>query len=177
MKHELNIWVVGGDLRQAKLAQLLAEDGHTVHTYALGHPQEPVSGLTAEAALRQADRADCVILPLTVTSGNGLLNAPLSLTEHPLAPILDQFSPRQFLCGGRVDRETEELARERGLTIHDYFAREELAVANAVPTAEGAVQLAMEHLPITIHGSRVLVIGFGRVGRLTAQRFRAWGQR
>ena len=26
----------------------------------------------------------------------------------------------------------------------DYFAREELAVANAVPTAEGAVQLAME---------------------------------
>ena len=33
MKHELNIWVVGGDLRQAKLAQLLAEDGHTVHTY------------------------------------------------------------------------------------------------------------------------------------------------
>ena len=30
MKHELNIWVVGGDLRQEKLAQLLAEDGHTM---------------------------------------------------------------------------------------------------------------------------------------------------
>lgn len=173
MKHELNIWVVGGDLRQAKLAQLLAEDGHTVHTYALSHPQQAVSGLTAEATLRQAGKADCVILPLTVTAGNGLLNAPLSLTEHPLAPILDQFSPRQFLCGGRVDRETEELARKRGLAIHDYFAREELAVANAVPTAEGAVQLAMEHLPITIHGSRVLIIGYGRVGRLTAQRFQA----
>jgi len=177
MKHELNIWVVGGDLRQAKLAQLLAEDGHTVHTYALSHPQQAVSGLTAEATLRQAGKADCVILPLTVTAGNGLLNAPLSLTEHPLAPILDQFSPRQFLCGGRVDRETEELARKRGLAIHDYFAREELAVANAVPTAEGAVQLAMEHLPITIHGSRVLIIGYGRVGRLTAQRFQALGAR
>ena len=25
MKHELNIWVVGGDLRQAKLAQLLED--------------------------------------------------------------------------------------------------------------------------------------------------------
>ena len=33
----------------------------------------------------------------------------------------------------------------------------------------------MEHLPITIHGARVLVIGFGRVGRLTAQRFAALG--
>ena len=175
MKHELNIWVVGGDLRQAKLAQLLAEDGHTVHTYALGEPQEHTQGLTAEPTLRQAVLADCVILPLTISDGNGLLNAPLSLSEHPLSPILDCLSPGQFLCGGRVDPAVRTLAEERGLIIHDYFAREELAVANAVPTAEGAVQLAMEHLPITIHGAKVLVIGFGRVGRLTAQRFQALG--
>ena len=38
MRHELNLWVAGGDLRQAKLAELLAADGHTVHTWALeGH--------------------------------------------------------------------------------------------------------------------------------------------
>lgn len=175
MKQELNIWVVGGDLRQAKLAQLLAEDGHTVHTYALGELQEPIPGLTAEVTMRRAEKADCVILPLTVTTGNGLLNAPLSLLEHPLAPILDQLAPHQFLCGGRVDQAVYGMAKERGLVIYDYFAREELAVANAVPTAEGALQLAMEHLPITIHGSKVLVIGFGRVGRLTAQRFQALG--
>ena len=30
-----NIWVVGGDPRQAALAALLADDGHSVHTYAL----------------------------------------------------------------------------------------------------------------------------------------------
>ena len=177
MKHELNIWVVGGDLRQAKLAQLLAEDGHTVHTYALGEPREDVPGLAAESTLRQAALADCVILPLTISDGNGLLNAPLSLSEHPLVPILNQLSPKQFICGGRVDEQVRGLARKRGLIIHDFFAREELAVANAVPTAEGAVQLAMEHLPITIHGAKALIIGFGRVGRLTAQRFQALGAR
>jgi dipicolinate synthase subunit A len=59
--------------------------------------------------------------------------------------------------------------------VLDYFAREELAIANAVPTAEGAVQLAMEHLPITIHGARILVLGFGRLGRQTAQTFAALG--
>ena len=56
MKHELNIWVVGGDLRQAKLAQLLAEDGHTVHTYALGESQEPVPGLTAVITLHRIEK-------------------------------------------------------------------------------------------------------------------------
>ena len=80
-----------------------------------------------------------------------------------------------MLCGGRVDPVTAALAAERGLTIRDYFAREELAVANAVPTAEGAVQIAMEQLPITIHGARVLVVGFGRVGRALAQRLAALG--
>ena len=175
MKHELNFWVVGGDMRQAKLAQLLAEDGHTVHTYALDPGPEVIHGLIQEENLNQAGRADCVVLPLPISSGGGRLNTPLSLSEHPLAPILDRLAPRQFLCGGRVDAETQSLAEQRGLTLYDYFAREELAVANAVPTAEGAVQLAMEHLPITVHGARVLVIGFGRVGRLTAQRFGALG--
>lgn len=58
-----------------------------------------------------------------------------------------------------------EEAEKRGLTIHDYFEREELAIHNAVPTAEGAIQLAMEETPITLYGSRCLVTGFGRVAR------------
>ncbi len=35
----------------------------------------------------------------------------------------------------------------------------------------------MEHLPITIQDARVLVIGYGRLGRITAQRFGALGAR
>ena len=175
MKHELNIWVVGGDQRQARLAQLLAQDGHTVYTYALDLAQD-LSGPISRQTPAQIDLADCVILPLPVSQGDGeMLNTPLSSSDHPLEDILDRLSPGQFLCGGRVEPQVHALAQARGLAIRDYFAREELAVANAVPTAEGAVQLAMEHLPITIHGARVLVLGFGRVGKLTAQRFQALG--
>lgn len=62
-----------------------------------------------------------------------------------------------------------------GLRWADYYAREECMVANAVPTAEGAVQVAMEELPITLHSARVLILGFGRVGKLTAHRMGALG--
>ena len=44
-----------------------------------------------------------------------------------------------------------------------------------MPTAEGAVQVAMEELPITLHSARVLILGFGRVGKLTAHRMGALG--
>lgn len=76
-----------------------------------------------------------------------------------------------------VGEETAELAGEYGLTVHDYFRREELAVANAVPTAEGAVQIALEELAVTLHGARALVLGYGRVGKLTAHRLAALGAR
>ena len=46
---------------------------------------------------------------------------------------------------------------------------------NAVPTAEGALQIAMEELPITLHGCRALVIGYGRLGKLLAHRLSALG--
>ena len=172
-----NFWVVGGDQRQVWLARLLAEDGHTVHTYALDLPPDAGDGPVARSSLERIDRADCVVLPLPV-AGEGLtLHAPLAPAAPPLAQVLDRLTPGQVLCGGRVDPAVQALAGARGLTIHDYFAREELAVANAVPTAEGALQLAMEHLPITIHRSRVLILGFGRVGRATGQRFAALGAR
>lgn len=171
MHREMNFWVIGGDRRQAALAQGLAEDGHTVHTFAL----ERAEGMHCEDSLEELARADCVVLPLPVLNGVGKLNAPLCGREHTVDEVLEHLEPGQLLCAGKVNGELRAAAEARGLLLHDYFAREELAVANAVPTAEGAVQTAMEVLPITLHGARVLVLGYGRIGRVTSQRMAALG--
>ncbi len=174
MRHERNVWVVGGDMRQAKLAELLFDDGHTVHTWALEGTEE---GPVRAPDLGEAALADCVILPLPAAGEGGRLNAPLSQERPPLTQVLDALRPGQVVCAGKVGRELLDQAKERGLRLVDYFTREELAVANAVPTAEGAIQIAMEELPVTIHGARVLVLGFGRLGKLLAHRLNALGAR
>lgn len=173
MKRALNFWVIGGDLRQAALARQLAEDGHTVHTFAL----EQVEGLICEKELIEISRADCVVLPLPAVGESGRLNAPLSGEQHSIEWVLDFLEAGQLVCAGMVRADLQELAQRRGLILYDYFAREELAVANAVPTAEGAVQIALEELPITLHNARVLIIGYGRLGRVTAQRMAVLGAR
>lgn len=134
MKQAGTIWVLGGDLRQEKLAALLSEDGHSVHTYALNQAA-PYGAVTAETALEGLSKAGCVVLPLPVAAKPGVLHTPLGEDERPLADIFARLRPSQFICGGMVGEETAELAGEYGLTIHDYFRREELAVANAVPAA------------------------------------------
>lgn len=175
MKHKWNIWILGGDQRQLRLAELLAADGHTVHTFALERGGELREEVAQEEELEGLELADCAVLPLPVMGEGSLLNAPLSSGRFPLAGILDRLRPGQVVCAGRVNPAAQELAAQRGLTLHDYFAREELAVANAVPTAEGAIQIALEELPVTLHGCRTLVIGHGRLGRALAPRLAALG--
>lgn len=176
LKREKTLWVVGGDLRQVELARLLMDDGHWVQTYAMERRPSP-SPLPGSDTLAGIETADCVILPLPLAAEDGMLNAPLSERKVSVRTVLDQLRPGQMVCAGRVSAPVAQYARSRGVRMLDYFEREELAVMNAVPTVEGALQIAMEELPTTLFGTRVLVIGFGRLGRLLAHRLRGLGAR
>ena len=79
------------------------------------------------------------------------------------------------MCAGHISSAAMDLAVEHGIDIIDYYNREELMIANAVSTAEGAVQLAMEETAITLNGSKCLVIGYGRIGKILAHRLKALG--
>jgi len=166
---------VGGDMRQAKLAELLASDGHTVSTFAIDKIRLQ-DGVTQAGTAREAvGGAGCVIFPLPISSREGMLNAPLSGGLHTAREVLSVLSPGQIALGGRVDEVTREIADTLGVTLIDYLEREELAVSNAVAAVEGAIQLIMEETPITVAGARILVIGFGRIGKLLCHRLRGLG--
>ncbi len=59
----------------------------------------------------------------------------------------------------------------------DFLSREDFAVLNAIATAEGALEIAMREMPITLHGSEALVIGYGRIGKQLCERLSALGAR
>lgn len=160
--------ILGGDRRQLRLAELLRRDGHPVFLWGVGRADE--------AALGEAASSDVVILPLPVSQDGATLYLPLADTRlalEELWPLLD--CRRQLICGGNLSRELLEQAAGRGLKITDYFAREEVQIGNAVPTAEGAVQTAMEAMDRTIHGGKALVIGYGRIGKALAQDLKGLG--
>lgn len=46
---------------------------------------------------------------------------------------------------------------------------------NAVPTAEGAIKIAIEETPFSLHGSKCLVLGYGRVGKILARMLQGIG--
>lgn len=172
MNQSATLAVVGGDIRQAYLAGLLCADGHTVRTFAL--ERHPIEGCAAVSDLRSCfTDVQAVILPLPVQHGNAQLNAPLSNTPYPLFDVLDAIPAGTVTLAGSVPFGVHARAVQNNLRLIDYLARDELAIRNAVPTCEGALQLAMEQTAHTIQQSRCLVIGYGRIGVLLAQKLHA----
>ena len=174
MKQSYDIWVLGGDLRQVKLANLLQEDGNRVHVY--GMELRPNTGrLSDEDHLKGVETADCVILPLPAEGADGMMNAPLSQRRVALSQVVQRMRPGQLLCGGKLPASLCAQARHREIRVEDCLFREEFAVKNAVPTAEGAIQIAMEEMGCTLCGAEVLVIGYGRIGKVLAHRLQGLG--
>lgn len=159
--------IIGGDMRNVKLSELLSEDGHEVHTFALdntGKISQRCSDLREAFAL-----SDIAVGPMPFTSGDGTyLNAPFHPEKIKIAKIADVIRESGFgglLIGGRVPLALSGV----GAVSADLLQRDDLAVLNSVPTAEGALQIAMEELPYTVRGLRTVVCGMGRVGSTLAR--------
>lgn len=167
--------VMGGDGRIEKLCRLLINDGHRLRTYALERADLQGEAIACADAESCARHADCIILPLPLSGRQGYLSTLLSSREVSLDEIFSALPRGVPVCAGRVDDYAAKCAQKYGVGLTDYFAREELCVMNAAATAEGALELLIRETPRTLLGSRALVIGHGRIGRLLAHRLQALG--
>lgn len=154
---------LGGDARMRMLARMLDDEGWDVCSWSLSGAPKPL-------ALCDALRSRRVVLPMPLER-----EGTVTGTELTSEALFRALRPEQRIYAGGVGAENAALARERGLHLVDYAAREELAVRNAIPTAEGALETAMRLTGFTLHGAPCLVLGFGRIGKLLARDLAALG--
>ena len=151
--------VIGGDVRFAYLAGALAADGFSVISAGLENTAIPPCVTGCTSAVQAISSADAIILPMPVSNDGVTLGAPFAHKQILLEGVLSALRPSQLVFGGALSEAVLQQANAHGIVLHDYLSREEMALRNAVPTAEGAVQLAMEELPVTIAGAQCLVTG------------------
>ena len=162
--------IIGGDKRQLCCARAIADDGYGV--YLAGFEECPAGCELADIE-KAAELSDALILPMPVSRSPGLLFAPFSAQELPLSVLREYIAPdKPVFCGingAATDAELE------GLRIMRYSSRDEYAAANAVPTAEGAIEIAMREYEGTLNGAECLVAGYGNIGRVLSSMLRGIG--
>lgn len=158
--------VIGGDERELELIRHLSAARARVKT--LGFP--PISdcpGVTTAADLSEAlTDVDVVIAPMSNTDEQGKVKAVMDpsvsiVLDETVFKQLDRHTP--FFIG-MAKPIIRELAEAHGVRLIETAEIDELAILNSIPTAEGAIMLAMERLKITLHGAKAVLTGFGRCG-------------
>ncbi len=174
----ISIAVLGGDERSLVIIEELLASGAVVNTAGLPADLLPAGVNCLSKPEAGLAGVGGVILPVPGVNEKGQLYCPLIPKPLVLTRELAAcFPPGIPIFTGVIRPYLAKIAAITGLRLIELMERNEVAILNSIPTAEGAIQMAMEMLPITIHGSCAIVLGFGRVGATLARLLGVMGAR
>jgi len=167
--------VVGGDKRNIALSEMLFHMGQRVKMFGFVN-YERETPMQCKNLYETINDADYIIGPIPCSHNGGTLNAPFHKGPIYAEDLFRLIKPQQqVFLAGYMKPEIVELAEKYSIHAIDMLKREELLVRNAIPTAEGAIKIAIEESDITLHSNRMLVIGYGRIGMILSSMLRGMG--
>ncbi len=166
--------ILGGDNRQVECANILAGEGNVVMVYGINGNFN--SNIKRFNILNQHFfECDVLILPIPYKNREGYINHVKGIKDLALKDFIDLIYPTTHVVLGKADVEIKKSSEIYGFKYFDLLEDEAFAILNSIPSAEGAIQRAMEKTNITIHGAKVLVLGYGRLGKTLARMLKGIG--
>lgn len=157
--------VIGGDDREIYLIPELQRLGAKI--IGLGLEKSPLGNSIEHANSLQEvmEKADVLLFPMFGTDERGLVkakysNSPVFLDNE----ALESIPPGVPIFIGWARPALKMAAQIMNIPLIEIAFSDEVAILNSIPSAEGAIQMAMEATNITIHSSQSFVLGLGRTG-------------
>lgn len=177
IKNQL-IAVIGGDGRYLELIrQLQALQHTTIILVGFDKIEQGFTGLKqVDFQDLEVEKLDVVILPITGTNNEGKVEIVFSDQSIQLTKEwFQKLNKSSLVFTGITNDYLTAATNEAGVSLIPLLNRDDVAIYNSIPTAEGTIMLVMENTDYTLHSSQVIVVGFGRVGHTVANKFSALG--
>lgn len=153
-----NFLIIGGDRRLTLLAKKLKEDGNQVKTYA--NECDGIEEIKTKEELNDYD-SEVIIASIPLSKDGTNVNTPLSKKRITLDELKKIIENKKFIAGN-INQ----------LNGYDILQDEVFTILNTIPTAEGAIQIAMQESDYILDKKKVMVLGFGRVGKILCNRLK-----
>ena len=168
-----NFLIIGGDKRISILASKILKEGYNVYTYA--NETEKIEEIDYIQNIKKYDY-DIVISAMPLTKDNNTVYTPLSNKKITLEE-LKEISNNKILIAGKIPSDLknddcdviDEIKKQKN-RVYDILEDEPTTILNTIPTAEGAIQIAMEETNYTLNGKKALILGYGKVGKTLANK-------
>ncbi|MCM3546976.1 dipicolinate synthase subunit A [Niallia circulans] len=172
-----HVVMIGGDARQLEIIRKLSALDAKISLVGFEQLNDGFIG-TSKQELPDIEwsTVDAILLPVGGMSNDGLIASVFSNEQLKLkAAYLNETPDHCTIYTGISTDRLEKLAAKAKCKIVLLMDRDDVAIYNSIPTAEGAVMLAIQHTDHTIHHAKVAVLGLGRIGMTIARTFHALG--
>lgn len=162
----LSIGVLGGDRRVLEIIRQFVKIGAQIRIFGCAPGAEEIVGHAASSSvIETVEGVDLILGPLPGIGVDQSFYAPFSEKPVMLTPECMRAAKKgAVVIVGRATPFIRGEATEAGLKVFDIGPDDALAIRHATPTAEGAIRIAIEKTDHTLHSSKTLVTGLGRVG-------------
>ncbi|MCD8328141.1 MAG: hypothetical protein LUC25_03490 [Ruminococcus sp.] len=170
-----NVLIAGGDCRQTYLARFLL--GYFEKIYTIGFNMTlSFDRIIPLDTLDSLDKKiDVLILPPVTTNDGATVNTPFYDKNLYIDDVLQRLNKGARVYGGKLSDKLKGSLSYQGFCPFDYLLDERFIVNNTLPTAEGALMIALEETPFVLYGAKTAILGYGRVGATTASLFKNVG--
>lgn len=165
----MNISVVGGDSRVVELVKLMSKDENNICLLGFGQCEELGVYKHASNLDEALQNSELVVTSIPLSKDGTTINTVYTEKTILVEDFFEKTRNTRIITGNITDDIKKFIKKENNNQIIDILKLEELAVLNAIPTAEGAIQIAMEKSLITLHDSKCIVLGFGRIGKILSK--------
>jgi dipicolinate synthase subunit A len=161
-----NLVVIGGDKREPEILRLAKNYGATISAYGCHPSVEKVLEKPQATSLHEEIKgAHIIICPIPYPETDESLFAPSSPAKIFLnQEILKIASPHAIIITGKATGSLKDAAEVLQLRLHEYEHEDDLMILRSAAIAEGAVCVAIQNSLVSIHQSKVMLVGFGRIG-------------
>ncbi|MBP3951986.1 dipicolinic acid synthetase subunit A [Bacillus suaedae] len=172
-----HIVIIGGDARQLEIIRKLSTLDARITMIGFDQLNDGFIGACKETIdAVEWETVDAILLPVSGMSSDGKIDTIFSNETIELKPeFLTQTPSHCTVYSGISNKELDACTKESDRTLIKLMERDDVAIYNSIPTAEGAVMMAIQHTDITIHHAKVAVLGLGRIGMTVARTFSALG--
>ena len=168
MTNKKSIGIIGGDMRQKYLADILLSKD--LSTLCYGNCPMNGTAIIAKSLNEIMENSTILICPIPFTTNQEHIINLESKKDLTIENFINGLKPHHIVIGGKFPTVLQEYCCKNKITHYDLLENESFVINNAIATAEGAIMEAIKSSPINIHNSKCLILGYGRCGSILANR-------